>query len=71
MIISLRDTKDRKLSFESLSASKMVDAGGVSLADLGGVEGFDRSGEKDQLYALQLPDGVYKRKKFAPPPPGR
>ena len=46
----------------------MVDAGGVTLADLGGVEGFDKSGEKDQLYALQLPDGVYKRKKFAPPP---
>ena len=35
---------------------------GVALADLGDVEGFDRSGEKDQLYASQLSDGVYKRK---------
>ena len=51
----------------------MVDAGGpgsvrkcpgVALADLGDVEGFDRSGEEDQLYAFQLSDGVYKRKKF-------
>ena len=39
---------------------------GVALADLGDVEGFDRSGEKDQLYAFQLSDGVYKRKKFTP-----
>ena len=53
----------------------MVDAGGprsvrkcsgVALADLGDVEGFDRSGEEDQLLAFQLADGVYKRKKFAP-----
>ena len=53
----------------------MVDAGGpgsvrkcpgAALADLGDVEGFDRSGEKDQLYALQLSDGVYKRKMFTP-----
>ena len=53
----------------------MVDAGGpgsvrncprVALADLGDVEGFDRSGEEDQLYAFQLSDGVYKRKKFIP-----
>ena len=40
---------------------------GVTLADLGDVEGFDRSGEEDQLYAFQLSDGVYKRKQFAPP----
>ena len=48
----------------------MVDAGGpgnvrkypgVALADLVDVEGFDRSGEEDQLYAFQLSDGVYKR----------
>ena len=39
---------------------------GVALADLGDVEGFDRSGEEDQLYALQLSDGVYKRKKLTP-----
>ena len=53
----------------------MVDAGGpgsvrkcpwVALADLGDVEEFDRSGEEDQLYAFQLSDGVYKRKKFTP-----
>ena len=53
----------------------MVDAGGpgsvrkcpeVALADLGDVEGFDKSGEEDQLYAFQLSDGVYNRKKFAP-----
>ena len=51
----------------------MIDAGGpgsvrkcpgAALADLGDVEGFDRSGEEDQLYAFQLSDGVYKRKKF-------
>ena len=56
---------------------EMVDAGGrgsirkcpgVTLADLGDVEGFDRRGEEDQLYALQLSDGVYKRKNFTPPP---
>ena len=39
---------------------------GVALADLGDVEGFDRSGEEDQLYAFQLSDGIYKRKKFTP-----
>ena len=53
----------------------MVDAGGlgsvrkcpgVALADLGDVEGFDNSGEEDQLYAFQLSDGVYNRKKFTP-----
>ena len=30
---------------------------GAALADLGDVEGFDRSGEEDQLYAFQLSDG--------------
>ena len=53
----------------------MVDAGGpwsvrkcpgVALADLGEVEWFNRSGEEDQLYAYQLSDGVYKRKKLPP-----
>ena len=39
----------------------------VALVDLGDVEGFDRSGEEDQLYAFQLSDGVCKRKKkFTP-----
>ena len=38
----------------------------VALTDLGDVEGFDRSGQEDQLYAFQLSDGVYKRKKFTP-----
>ena len=55
--------------------SEMVDAGGpgsvrkcpgVALADLGDVEGFYRSGEEYQLYAFQLSDGVYKRKKVTP-----
>ena len=41
---------------------------GVALADLGDVEGFDRSGEEEQRYAFQLSDGVYKRKQVAPPP---
>ena len=54
--------------------SEMVDAGGpgrvrkcpgAALADLGDVEGYDRSGEEDQLYAFQLSDGVFKRKKFS------
>ena len=53
----------------------MVDAGGpgrvskcpgVALADLGDVEGFDRSEEEDQLYAFQLSEWVYKRKEFIP-----
>ena len=33
----------------------------MALADLGDVEGFNRSGEEDQLNAFQLSDGVYKR----------
>ena len=37
---------------------------GVALVDLGDVEGFDRSGEEDQLFVFQLSDGVYKRKQF-------
>ena len=50
----------------------MVDTGGpdsvrkcpgIALADLGDVEGFDKSGEEDQLYAFQQSDGVFKRKK--------
>ena len=53
----------------------MVDAGGpgslrkcpgAALADFGDVEGFDRSGEEDKLYAFQLSDGVYKSKTFTP-----
>ena len=53
----------------------MVDAGGpgsvrkcpgAALADLGDVEGFDRSGKEGQPYAFQLSDWVYKRKKFTP-----
>ncbi|MEW8686009.1 MAG: hypothetical protein AB2556_09390 [Candidatus Thiodiazotropha sp.] len=35
---------------------------GVTLADLGDVEGFGRKEEEDQLYAFQLAGGVYKRK---------
>ena len=50
----------------------MGDAGGpgsarkcpwVALADLGDTEGFDKGGEEGQLYAFELSDGVYKRKK--------
>ena len=56
----------------------MVDVGGpgsvrkcpgMALADLGDVEGLDRSGEKDQLYAFQLSDGSTKEKSSPPPPP--
>ena len=36
---------------------------GVALADLGDTEGFEKDGEENQLYAFQLSDGVYKRKK--------
>ena len=76
--ISLRDSKRKRLPFEYYSIcciSEMVDAGGpgtvrkcpgVVLAKLGDVEGFDRSGTEDQLYAFQLSDGVYKSKKFIP-----
>ena len=77
LTISLRDRG--RVYHSSTSArsciSEMVDAGGpgsvrkcpgAALADLGDVEGFDRSGEEDQLYAFQLSDGVYKRKKFTP-----
>ena len=38
----------------------------MALADLRDVEGFDRSGEEDKLYAFQLSDGVHKRKMFTP-----
>ena len=49
----------------------MVDAGGprrvrkchgVALADLGDTDGFGRDGKEDRLYAVQLSEGVYKRK---------
>ena len=36
---------------------------GLALADLGDTEGFEKDGEENQLYAFQLSDGVYKRKK--------
>ena len=42
------------------SASKCP---GVALADLGDTEGFDKGGKEGQLYAFELSDGVYKRKK--------
>ena len=35
----------------------------VALADLGDTEGFEKGGEEGQLYAFELSDGVYKRKK--------
>ena len=50
----------------------MADAGGlgsarkcpgVALVDLGDTEGFKKGGEEGQLYAFELSDGVYKRKK--------
>ena len=36
---------------------------GVALADLGDTEGFEKGGEEGRLYAFELSDGVYKRKK--------
>ena len=36
---------------------------GVALADLGNTEGLEKGGEEGQLYASELSDGVYKRKK--------
>ena len=39
---------------------------GAALADFSDVEGFNRSGVENQLYAFQLSDGVYKRKKLTP-----
>ena len=35
----------------------------VALADLGDTEGFEKGGEEGQLYAFELSNGVYKRKK--------
>ena len=35
----------------------------MALSDLGDTEGFDKGGEEGQLYAFELSDGVYKRKK--------
>ena len=76
LTISLSDSKGKRYHSSTTARrciSQMVDAGGhgsvrkcpgVALADLDYVEGFDRSGEEDQLYASQLSDGVYKRKKF-------
>ena len=37
---------------------------GVTLADLGDIEGFDDDGEEDGLYTFQLADGMYRRKKL-------
>ena len=37
----------------------------VALADLGDTEEFEKGGEEGQLYAFELSDGVYKRKKVA------
>ena len=36
---------------------------GVALTDLGDTEGFEKGGEEGQLYAFELSDRVYKRKK--------
>ena len=38
---------------------------GVALADLGNTEGFEKCGEEGRLYAFELSNGVYKRKKVA------
>ena len=35
----------------------------MALADLGDTKGFKKGGEEGQLYAFQLSNGVYKRKK--------
>ena len=78
LTISLRDTKRRKFPFITSTRPytyEMIDPGGprsvrkcpeAALADLGDVEGFNRSGEEVQLYAFQLSDGVYKRKSSPP-----
>ena len=39
---------------------------GVALVDLGDTEGFEKGGEEGQLYAFELSDGVYKRKRSPP-----
>ena len=44
---------------------------GVALADLGDTEGFEKVGEEGQLYAFELSDGVYKRKKVTAQEGGR
>ena len=36
----------------------------MALADLDDVEGFDRRGEEDQLYAFQLSDGSTEKKVY-------
>ena len=38
-----------------------------ALADPGDTEGFDKGGEESQLYAVELSDRVYKRKKVTLP----
>ena len=44
---------------------------GVALADLGVTEGFEKGGEEGQLYAFELSDAVYKRKKVTTQEGGR
>ena len=62
-----------RLSECDAAYTKLVDAGGpgsvrkchgVTLADLGDVEGFGKDGEEEGLYAFQLADGVYRRKRL-------
>ena len=43
----------------------------MALADLGDIEGFEKGGEEGQLYAFELSDGVYKRKKVSTQEGGR
>ena len=44
---------------------------GVALADLRDTEGFEKGGEEGQLYAFELSNGVYKRKKVTTKEGGR
>ena len=78
LTISLRHTNGTSLNFDHLSAtliSEMVDAGGpgsirkcpgVALADLGDVEGFDRSGEEDSFTLSSCLMGSTKEKSSPP-----
>ena len=36
---------------------------GVALSDLGDTEGFEKGGDEGRLYAFELSNGVYKRRK--------
>ena len=49
--------------FPALRVGSTRKCPGVALADLGDTEGFEKGGEEGRLYAFELSNGVYKRKK--------